>query len=133
LLIAGLSVWCVTRPAAAPGEVALPRELEPRVELFGRAWARGDVPLMRRLTTPAHDRQLYSWFVRHQPPIRTSSAEPANPNVQVEVSAVTRKPQMAVMHAHVQGLQGAGGLSAVDLNLSWEERGDTWYFIPPPK
>jgi hypothetical protein len=133
LLAAGFSVWRVTRPAATAAEMELPHELEPRVELFGRAWARGDVPLMRRLTTPTQDRQLYSWYMRHQPSPRTGTTESASPDVKVEVSAVTRKPQLAVMHVRVQGLQAAGGKSSLDLNLLWEVRGDTWYFIPPPK
>jgi hypothetical protein len=133
LLTAGFSVWRVTRPPAAAGEMELPRDLEPRVELFGGAWARGDVPLMRRLTTPAQDRQLYSWYVRHQPPPRTGTTDPATPDVKVEVNAVTRQPQLTVMQVRILGLPLANGKSSVEMKLSWEQRGDTWYFLPPPK
>src|SRR5262249_7590548 len=128
LLATGYSVWRVARPAATAGEVELPRDLEPRVELFGRAWARGDVPLMRGPTTPTQDRQLYSWYLRHQPPPRNGAAEQGNADIKVEVSTVTRKPQQTVMHVRVQGLRAANGQSSAEMNLSWEERGETWYF-----
>jgi hypothetical protein len=133
MLTAGFSVWRVARAAAIPEEMALPHDLESRVELFGRAWARGDVPLMRRLTTPAQDRQLYSWYLRHQPPPFPSRAEPSHPDVKVEVSTVSHKPQLAAMHVRIQGLQTGNGKAPVEMNLSWEERGDSWFFIPPLK
>ena len=50
--------WRGAHGSARVVEAELPHGLEPRAELFARAWLHNDVPLMRRLTTPTHDRVL---------------------------------------------------------------------------
>jgi hypothetical protein len=111
--------WRHRRAQAARNE--LPRGLEERAELLGRAWMKKDIPLMRRLTVTTHERILYSWFVRHQPP-----AGDGPPTVQV----VDRKDRAAQVVVRAPG--GAAG-RPVELRLFWEQRADAWYFVPPPR
>jgi tetratricopeptide (TPR) repeat protein len=134
LLAAGLSAWWVVHPAA-PREPELPRELTPRAELFARAWLRNDVPLMRRLTTPAADKAVYGWYTRHRPPAlpEPPAGQDLPEGVNVEVSTVSSKEHLSVVRARFTGLPPTRGKPSPELTLSWEERGDSWYFVPPPK
>ncbi len=114
----GATAWWLTRPAQA-AEAPLPTELEPRAELFGRAWLKGDVALMRRLTTPTQDKALYSWVKRHPAPAPAAEAA-------VAVNVVSGKGSVKTVHVRVDGPR------AQQVTLTWEERGGAWYFVPFP-
>jgi hypothetical protein len=101
----------------------LPAGLQERAELLARAWLQRDVPLMRRLTVTTHDRVLYSWFVRHQPP--DSGTGPP------EVKVLPHQKGLTPVEVRVPG--DSGGRQAVTLRLFWERRGDSWYFVPPAR
>jgi hypothetical protein len=121
----------MTHPGPRP-EAELPRELVPRAELFARAWSSNDVPLMRRLTTPTHDRLLYSWYTRHRPAALPPGHDLPE-GVKIDVTPVSENDKHAVVRARVTGLPAPRGKPFVDLTLSWEERGGTWFFVPPAR
>jgi hypothetical protein len=98
--------------------------------VFARAWRKKDVPLLRRLTVTTHGRILYSWFVRHQPPDGVSSADGEDEDVSVQI--VRRDERTARLLVRVPVGRAGNGRSA-ELRLDWERRGDTWYFVPPPR
>jgi hypothetical protein len=121
----GFSAWRYQRALAAVPE--LPKDLEGRAGLLAQAWLKKDVPRMRQVTATTHDRVLYSWFVRHQPPARTGSEkEDESPVVQV-IHRQDKKAQILVQ------VSGSDGRSPIEMRLFWEQRGDTWYFVPPPR
>jgi tetratricopeptide (TPR) repeat protein len=134
LVAVGVSAWWVVHPVTMH-EPELPRELTPRAELFARAWLRNDVPLMRRLTSPAYDRITYSWYTRHRPPAlpEPPPGQDLPEGVKVEVSTVSSKDHLCVVRTRVTGLPTTRGKPTTELTLSWEERGDSWFFVPPPK
>jgi hypothetical protein len=125
LVVAGAWGWRYRQAARA--EPPLPTGLEERADLLARAWQKKDVPRMRRVTATTHDRTLYSWFVRHQPPARAADAEESGPEVRV----VARTDRTAEVAVRVPGEGGAR--HPVELRLFWEQRGDTWYFVPPAR
>jgi hypothetical protein len=126
ILLVAVGVWGWHRQAAR-AEPELPRGLEERAELLARAWLKKDVPEMRRVTLTTHHRTLYSWFVRHQPPVTDAGPEEDFPEVRV----VARKDRIAEVSIRVPG--EGGTRQPVELRLFWEQRGDTWFFVPPPR
>ena len=126
-VLVGGAIRASVRPAPTQAvEIELPHDLPGRAELFARAWLRGDVPLMRRLTSPAHERTLYSWYTRHKPPAAWAAFPPDAAQVQVQV--ISTKPPQTTLRVRL-----ANGPSSLELTQSWEERGDAWYFVPPLK
>jgi tetratricopeptide (TPR) repeat protein len=123
-----LGLWAWRHRSAVSPLPELPRGLEERAELLARAWQKKDVPLMRRMTGTTHDRILYSWFVRHQPPATAAGLEEAEPPT---VKVVRRQDQTAQVVVRMP--RNGGKQSPVELQLHWEQRGDTWYFVPPPR
>lgn len=118
VLVTGLG-WRQRQARARVPE--LPGGLQERAELLARAWLQRDVPLMRRLTVTTQDRVLYSWFVRHQPPV--SGAGPP------EVKLLAQQNGLTPVEIRVPG--GRAGQPPISLRLFWERRGDTWFFVPP--
>lgn len=112
----------MSRPAAGPAP--LPSGLEQRAELFGRAWLKGDTFLMRRLTDPVHDRQLFPWNKRHAPPALPGAADG---KIAVEVLPGSSPTWVRV---RFDGLSGASSTAPLLLQTAWEKRGDTWVFSP---
>jgi hypothetical protein len=120
--IAGARVLARKTPAA----VELPRELGPRAELFARAWATGDYALMRRLTDPVQDRQLFTWYRRNPtPPGASGEAD----GTRVELEPVPSHLPKAAFRVHLRGRAAR----PTDPVLTWEERGGTWTFQPAPQ
>lgn len=101
----------------APPAEELPQEVRARAELFVRAWAGGDYPLMRRLTDPVQDRQLFSWYRRNPPPPGVAGADKP-----VELEAVPSQAPKAAFRVR--------GARPTAPTLVWEERGGTWTFQP---
>jgi hypothetical protein len=127
-----LAVWLSSRPATS-SEVALPRELEPRAELFTRAWLKKDWAKMRLVVTPGEDRALYRWSVRHPPPAARSGANPADQDVPIEVTVLSTQAQKARVQVRIRGPDGPSGKGASEWVQFWEERGGTWFFIVPSR
>ncbi|HJZ53969.1 MAG TPA: tetratricopeptide repeat protein [Gemmataceae bacterium] len=127
--------WRVARTTAEPAEPELPTELTPRVELFTRAWLCNDVRLMKRLTTPAQDRAVFSWYVRHRPaPALRSPTDGTPPDgARIDISHSPGKPGQEVVRIRVSNPKTAPDQPPAELTLIWEQRGDTWYFLPPAK
>jgi hypothetical protein len=130
----GYAGWLAVQPAAAPGEAELPQALESRAELFGRGWLTNDVRLMKRLTTPTHDKVLYSWYTRHRPPLALrGSASGTSEGARIEVTVQPAKTGQANVRVRVSNPTSTPPQSPVELTLQWEERPDGWYFVPPAK
>jgi tetratricopeptide (TPR) repeat protein len=132
----GVAGWRVVRPAAASGdEVELPHELEARVELFARGWLGNDVRLMRRLTTPTHERVLFAWYNRHRPPVafRSQVDGTVPEGSRIEVTRRPGKAGQAVVHVRVTNPAAAPNHPAAEFALAWEERAGSWYFLPPAR
>jgi tetratricopeptide (TPR) repeat protein len=130
----GYAGWLAVQPAATPGELALPQALESRAELFARGWLTSDVRLMKRLTTPTHDKVLYSWYSRHRPPLglRGSTSSAAD-GARIEVTVQPGKTGQANVRVRVTNPTSSPPQSPVELTLLWEERPDGWFFVPPAK
>ncbi len=127
----GFGTWKYKQSNRALPE--LPKDLESRAHLLARAWLKKDVPLMRRLTVTTHDKVLYSWFVRHQPPARPSSAESDTDEEMPQVKIVKRDDKTAQVVMRTPASHGNDGSRSGELQLHWEQRGDSWYFVPPPR
>jgi hypothetical protein len=130
----GYAGWLAVQPAAASGETELPQGLEQRAELFGKGWITNDVRLMKRLTTPTHDKVLYSWYTRHRPPLALRSSTNNIPDgAKIEVTVQPAKTGQATVRVRVSNATSSPPQSPVELTLQWEERPDGWYFVPPAK
>ena len=100
--------------------------------MLARAWLDTDLPLMRRLTSTTHDRVLYSWLVRHGPPVRAGHPSTgAGPTMDVRV--VQRTVHQADLLVLIHGLPGRPAQSPVEFRQAWVERDEQWYFVPPPR
>ncbi len=123
-----LTTWRATHsPAAA--ESPLPADLEPRAEMFARAWLAQDAPTMRLLTDRAHDNHLYPWLVRHRPPAVDRSNPEADPLAGIAVH-LRVEPTGAGTTRVVVRIDGLPS-PAPSLIQDWAARGDAWYFVPP--
>jgi tetratricopeptide (TPR) repeat protein len=132
----GVAGWRAVRPAApAPLERELPTDLTARAELFTQAWLSNDSRLMRRLTSPAHERVVHGWSVRHPPPPALRGPADGTPpdGVRIEVTHTPVKPGQELVRVRVSNPTTAPDQPPVELTLVWEQRGDTWYFLPPTK
>jgi len=125
VLSAGVTGARVLGRAVAKSD-ELPRDLKVRADLFARAWASGDYPLMRRLTDPVQDRQLFAWYRRNPPSPGTAVADKA-----LDLESVPSQPPKAVFR--VRGQVAGRGARPTDLILTWEERGGNWMFQPGPQ
>ncbi|MCE9565006.1 MAG: tetratricopeptide repeat protein [Planctomycetes bacterium] len=132
-----LAGWRATRPVEQQiVERELPRELKARAELFAQAWMSSDVRLMKRMTSPAVEKTLYSWYNRHRPPPAfrnpTSGVPPEGVDgVQIEVGTRQGKDGRTVVRIQVRNPKLAPDQPPAELTLVWEERSDgNWYFLP---
>ena len=126
LLFVTLAIGLYSRFRRGPVLDELPTDLTARGQLWGVAWVKNDRAMLRRLTAPAHDRQLHPWLLRHRPPT-TSSGSPGPEQPAVHLRVLKPKPNEAVVILCI----AAPSLKApVELRLSWVERGETWYFVP---
>ena len=131
LVLCGLSVYWSSNTvrSSSPQETPLPDELEPRVELFAHAWLNGDYPLMRRLTDPVQDRQLFGWYRRNPPPVGYDP-KTGKEAIQVALEILPSQPPMTALRVRFDGLKSGAGGPAVELQLAWEDRGNRWFFQP---
>jgi tetratricopeptide (TPR) repeat protein len=131
LVVYGLSWAPRLGQASATGDPELPQDLEPRAELFARAWLKGDYRMLRQLTDPVQDRLLFPWYRRHPPPLveSTNADEPA---VQIQVMAPANSTTPTALRVRFDGLRSPHARSPLELQLAWEERGGSWYFKPDP-
>lgn len=131
----GVAGWQAIRPAKiANAEVELPKELDARAELFCRAWLANDVRLMKRLTSPTHDKIVYSWYTRHRPPLTlhtTTDGVLKERRVEVQIQLV--KSGHARVRLLVSDPSTSGNQPPFELTLLWEEHADGWYFLPPSR
>jgi hypothetical protein len=128
-LILGV-VWLSTRSAVS-AEVQLPRELQPRAELFTTAWLKKDWATMRLLTTPGQDRNLYKWYLRHPSPPARPQAGDSGDEIHLEVGVGATQGTTTTVKVRIPGQGGTAGKGALEQTQSWEERGGTWYFVVP--
>ena len=132
-VVLGVVVFWLVRRSASSEPEGPPRELKPRVERFVQAWLVGDVPGMRQLTVTTRERALYSWYRKNGPPRLADGAEDAAKyeDIHIEVSDVKGEENLAQVKVSIRGVAGAAGKVNIRLALLWEERGETWYFVPP--
>jgi hypothetical protein len=126
--VLALTAWRGARSPAAAAEAPLPADLEPRAELFARAWLAQDVPGMRRLTDRARDNHLYPWLVRHRPPAVDRTHPEGDPLAGVTIH-LRLEPTGAGTNRVVARIDGLP--SSATLTQDWAARGDAWYFVPP--
>jgi tetratricopeptide (TPR) repeat protein len=132
-VVLGVVVFWLVRRSASSEPEGPPRELKPRVERFVQAWLVGDVPAMRQLTVTTRERALYSWYRKNGPPRLADGAEDAAKydDIHIEVSDVKGEENLSQVKVSIRGVAGAAGKVNIRLALLWEERGETWYFVPP--
>jgi hypothetical protein len=111
--------------SAEAAEEPLPDELQARAERFAQAWVAKDQPILRRLTSHAHDRILRSWLMNHPAPAAPDDPE----SLRVNARIVKERGARAELTVNVAGLSGEK--SSVQLRQHWERRGGVWFFIPP--
>ncbi len=116
LTVAVLIIRLTARPPAASA-AELPSELQPRAEVFTRAWLGKDWSVLRRLARPGEERDLYRWSV-HNPP-------PAGGEAAVEVTILATQGTTATVRIRARGVP--------DQVQLWEERGGAWYFLVPAR
>ncbi len=118
----------------------LPKEFEARVELFTRAWIKKDYAILRKLTATSHDRVLYGWYQKHQPPPLEEEARKTlleKPIIWKETDRKEdlRKIQITFSLASTGTLppDTTAGTSNRSIHLiqNWVMRADQWFFIPP--
>jgi hypothetical protein len=126
--VLALTAWRGMRSPAAAAEAPLPADLEPRAEMFARAWLAQDVPGMRRLTDRARDNHLYPWLVRHRPPALDHPHLEDDPLAGVTVH-LRMEPSGAGTTRVVARIDGLP--APATLTQDWAARGDAWYFVPP--
>lgn len=117
--------WFFRGPPPAPAG-SLPNELEPRAELFVRGWLKKDVFLMRQLSVPGLERDTYRWYVRGGPP--AGMPQPAD-DVKLDVQPRAAREGRTEVLVRI-GRPDRNG--ALELLLTWERRGEAWFFLPPP-
>jgi len=118
----------ISRPAPAQ-QPDLPRELEPRVELFTRAWLQKDWSLVRRFAAPGEDRALYSWFVRHPPPAQVLADWPSG----MHVVLVSTQERLATVRVRIGNAGGTQARSLGEIVQFWQEHEAGWFFAPEGK
>lgn len=132
---AAVAGWRAARPAAGPTEAELPSELPARAELFARAWLGNDVRLMKRLTSPGQDRVVYAWYTRNRPPpaLRgpADGSAPAVARVEVTPDPGAGRPGQMVVRVRVTGASPSPDAPPVEMAWAWEDRGGSWFFLPP--
>lgn len=124
LAIATSGGFILLRSAEA-AEEPLPEELQARAERFAQAWVARDQPILRRLTSHAHDRILRSWLTKHPAPAPADDLA----SLRVNVRMVKERGARAELTVDVGGI--AGEKSSVQLRQHWERHGGIWFFIPP--
>lgn|GEM_PF-5161013 len=129
----GFAGWQVARPApTSNAEIELPKELETRAELFCRGWLTNDVRLMKRLTSPAHEKIVYAWYNRHRPPLPLrGNTEGVPKDTRFEIQVQSIKPGQSRVRVRVSNPTLSPAQPPVELSLVWEERLDGWYVLPP--
>jgi hypothetical protein len=115
---------------AALAEVELPHELEPRVELFTRAWLKKDWAQMRLFVTPGEEKRLYKWSVRNPPPGSKVKAAAAD-DLKIQVLVASPHAIKSGVTARIQGAPGAKTGTGLELPQFWEKHGDAWVFVVP--
>jgi len=110
------------RNAAAKEPIAVPPGLEPRAVAFGEAWLARDYQMIRLLTVPAQQGDLFGWLRSNAPPEHAAGAE-------VRAAVVEQGPQAAVVElsfAPSVASEGSGG----PLELRWQQTNEQWLFAP---
>jgi tetratricopeptide (TPR) repeat protein len=132
LLIVVLAGCLYSRYRPRPALAELPNDLASRSELWGKAWLNNDRLLLRRLTSPTHDRQLHPWLTRHPPPANRQgeTSSESKPSPEIHLQNRTTRPHEAVV---IVRITAAARKSPQELHLDWVERGDIWYFVPSLK
>jgi hypothetical protein len=123
-----LAYRLISRPAPAQ-QPDLPQELQPRVELFTRAWLQKDWSLLRRFAAPGEDRPLYNWFVRHPPPAKGL----AELNSGLEVVLVSTQAETATVKVRIGNSVGKSGAPPVEAIQLWQEHQGGWFFVSESK
>ncbi len=121
-----ICLWWLLSPRATAAP-QLPSDLDPRAEMLTRAWLKGDRDTMQQLTSTTHDRVLYAWLVRNQPPTVPMDYEPG----QVEVRVLDRKPHEANLAVLLRDVPGSTAGRPVEMRQHWVERENIWFFVPP--
>lgn len=135
ILLLACAFWWPSRlgRSSASVEAELPAELERRVELFAKAWHRGDSRTMRRLTDPTQDRLLFLWYRNNPSPMLPAQEKAAKSDTRFEVSKVADRHPLVWFDVKVQDAAPDGPMARAELKLAWEERGNTWFFLPAPR
>ncbi|MBX9679842.1 MAG: tetratricopeptide repeat protein [Gemmataceae bacterium] len=110
-------------------EVALPLDLNERAEMMAKAWARKDLPLMRRLTLSSLERGMFSWLRRHPPPNFGLSSLDEMQALTCEVRTRHRTDTHADLVVRLRNPLAALSKEA-EFVQRWEERDGIWFFIP---
>ena len=119
----------IVKSWAPSAEPELPSELEPRAKLFAQAWLDGDVRTMKRLTDPVQDRLLFVWYKKNpRPP--GYSRQSAEQDVKTDVDITSRQHPRTALKVRFDGVPLGSGGAALQLSMTWEERGRTWFFCP---
>jgi hypothetical protein len=137
VLTAALALLCAlglfVRPFLGEAPAAtteLPSDLEPRAELLAKAWLQRDLPLMRRLAHTRYERGVYSWLLRHPPPLRRPVEEEELNDAKFEIQLRRKVGNRADVVVRVAGLPAARSAKGIDYPQQWEEREGIWFYIP---
>ncbi len=127
--------WHALKPPPEPTERELPHDLTARIELFTQAWLCNDTRLLQRLTSPAHDKVVFSWYTRHRPPVALRSAVDGTPpeDAKIEITIVAGKSGQSMARVYVGNPVSAPSHPPAELNLAWAQQGEDWYFLPPSR
>ena len=124
----------IVRSSSISPEPALPIGLQPRAEMFARAWLEGDGRTLRRLTDPVQDKLMFNWSRQCPPPAAPigENAETTAENIKIEVETLPSVAPIQWLRVHLRGVPSPTGQTELLLDLAWVERGGVWLFQPAP-
>ncbi|HVW02691.1 MAG TPA: tetratricopeptide repeat protein [Planctomycetaceae bacterium] len=124
----------IVRSSSISPEPALPAELQPRAELFARAWLEGDSRTLRRLADPVQDKLMFNWS-RQAPapaPPAGQTTDKYYESATIEIELLPSVAPVRWLRVHIRGLPDSSAQPELLLDLAWVERGGTWLFQPAP-
>jgi hypothetical protein len=129
LVLLGYRLTLRPAPAQQPD---LPRELQPRAEMFTKAWLKKDWSLMRRFAAPGEDRALYNWSVRHPPPAKAVAAQ-SDADLPVEAVVLSTQTQPITVKVRIGSAPGKSGVPPFEVLQFWQEHEAGWFLCPETK
>ncbi len=108
--------------ASAQVHVQVPTDLESRSIVFGEAWLAKDIQIVRLLTLPAQQGNLFAWLRKNTTPKNTRGAK-------VQAVIVQQGPQVAQVELTLSAPNSAK-VDSQQVVMDWHKERSGWLFAP---